>query len=145
MLPITVSIYPVDCAHPCHLLRTQRHCLCPNGREFPTSACPPTPTTLEPTQPLIHDTCELQGSISKTSSEYCMAEFAIKHYIATYKSTLLIQQIWHGYHVAQENHSCFNISKRYFTHSLTYIHTYTHKHAHTETHKHTHTQIKHIL
>ena len=40
LLPMTVLIYPVICVHPCHLLRTQHHYLCPNDRENPPSACP---------------------------------------------------------------------------------------------------------
>ena len=43
LLPIAVSIYPVVCVHLCHLLRAQHHCLWPNGREGPPSACPPIP------------------------------------------------------------------------------------------------------
>ena len=35
--------------------------------------------------------------------------------LAGYKSTVLIQQILRGYNVAQENHSCFNISKWHFS------------------------------
>ena len=51
LLPMAVLIYPVVCVHPCRLLRTQHHCLCPNGRENPPSACPPTPTTPAPSYP----------------------------------------------------------------------------------------------
>ena len=48
LLPMAVLIYPVICVHSCHLLRTQHHCLCSNGREREnlSLACPPTPTML---------------------------------------------------------------------------------------------------
>ena len=44
LLTMSVSTHPVGCAHICHLLRAQHHCRWPNGRESPSSACPPTPT-----------------------------------------------------------------------------------------------------
>ena len=75
LLPMSVSTYPVDCVHLCHLLRTQYHCLCPNGGENLPLACPPT-------HPLIHDIRDVTGiakTTSKTSSEYCTAELAMKH------------------------------------------------------------------
>ena len=34
---------------------------------------------------------------------------------SSYKSALLIQQILRGYNAAQESHSCFNVSKWYFS------------------------------
>ena len=43
LLTMSVSTHPVGCAHICHLLWAQHHCHCPNGRENPLSACPPTP------------------------------------------------------------------------------------------------------
>ena len=46
LLLATTSVYPVDCACICPLLKTQHHCLCPNGRCNPPSASrhpPPTP------------------------------------------------------------------------------------------------------
>ena len=115
LLPVAVSIYPVVCVHSCRLLRTQRHCLWPNGREDPPSACPPTPTTTccPPTPHCLQAISMilegLQKAIAKTSSECCMGLWNI-----SYKSALLIQQILHGYNAAQESHSCFNVSKRYF-------------------------------
>ena len=53
LLLMAISIYPVDSVHLYHLLRAQHHCLCPNGRENPPLACPPTPTTplTSPTHP----------------------------------------------------------------------------------------------
>ena len=42
LLSMAVLIHPVVCVHPCRLLRAQHHCLWPNGREGPPSACPPT-------------------------------------------------------------------------------------------------------
>ena len=66
--------------HFCHLLRTQHHCLCPNGRKNLPSACPPTPPFLPlshpQTHPLINDTRDITGvarNIAKTSSKYCTA------------------------------------------------------------------------
>ena len=80
LLPISISTHPVDCVHLCHLLRTQHHCLCPNGKEDPPSSCPHHPIPLLPTHPLIYDTCDIIGVVKnlKTSSNYCMAEFAMK-------------------------------------------------------------------
>ena len=78
LLLMAILVYPVVCVHPSHLLGAQNHCLCPNGRESPHSACPstptalPPPTPLSPTHPLIHDTCDITGivkTISKTSSK----------------------------------------------------------------------------
>ena len=48
LLPMAILIYPVVCVHLCCLLRTQHHCLWPNGREGLPSAFPPAPTTLHP-------------------------------------------------------------------------------------------------
>ena len=63
LLPMAVLIHPVVCVHPCHLLRTQHNCLCPNGRENPSSTCPPAPHQLPPIHTLIHDTCNIIGVI----------------------------------------------------------------------------------
>ena len=46
LLPMSFSMYPVDCVHLCHLLRTQYHYLCPNCRENPI--CPPPTPSLPP-------------------------------------------------------------------------------------------------
>ena len=48
LLLTTTSVYPVDCACVCPLLKTQHQCLCPNGRCDPPLAFHP------PTRPLIH-------------------------------------------------------------------------------------------
>ena len=45
LLLTTTSVYPVDCACICPLLKTQHHCLCPNERCNPPSASHPPPTT----------------------------------------------------------------------------------------------------
>ena len=45
LLTMSVLTHPVVCVHVCHLLRGQHHCWCPNGKENPPPACPPTPTT----------------------------------------------------------------------------------------------------
>ena len=105
LLPMSISTYPVDCVHLRHLLRAQYHCLCPNGREGPPLACPPTPTTPPPpthplTHPLMHDTHDItRGCNSKTSSKILCGRICYET-LATYKTALLIQQIWHGYNVA---------------------------------------------
>ena len=73
LLPMSVSTYPVDCVHLCHLLKAQHHCLCPNGREGTIRLAYPLPY-------MRH--CDITGivkTISKTSSKYCAAEFAMKH------------------------------------------------------------------
>ena len=44
LLLMTTSVYPVDCACICPLLKTQHHCLCPNGRcNLPSASHPPPP------------------------------------------------------------------------------------------------------
>ena len=75
LLPMAVLIYSVVCVHSCRLLGTQHHCLWPNGREGLPLACPPA-------HPLISETRDITvvvKTISKTSSEHCMAELAMKH------------------------------------------------------------------
>ena len=57
LLPVSVSTYPVDCVHLCHLLRAQHHCLCPNGREDLPLACPPSHPHSLPS--LIRDICDI--------------------------------------------------------------------------------------
>ena len=53
---MAVLIYLVECVHLCHLLRTQHHCVHPNGREGPT--CLPTPTI---------PTCHLSNCLYRTA------------------------------------------------------------------------------
>ena len=77
LLLITTSVYPVDCACICPLLKTQHHCLCPNGRcNLPLASHPP-PLPLPPSHPptyhLIH---------------------AIPDITITVKKLLKIQQCW---------------------------------------------------
>ena len=44
LLLTTTSVYPVHCACICPLLKTQHHCLCPNGRcNLPLASHPPPP------------------------------------------------------------------------------------------------------
>ena len=43
LLLMATSVYPVDCTCICPLLKTQHHCLCPNGRCNPPSASHPPP------------------------------------------------------------------------------------------------------
>ena len=62
LLLMAVLIYPVVCAHSCHLLRTQHYCLWPNDREGPPFACQPTPTIPTPfphIHPLISNTHDI--------------------------------------------------------------------------------------
>ena len=78
LLPMLILAHSVDCVRLCHLLRAMHHCLCPNGREGPPSACPPPLTH----PPLILDTRDITGvvkTISKTSNNYCATELAMKH------------------------------------------------------------------
>ena len=79
LLPMIVLIYPVVCVHSCRLLGTQHYCLCSSGKEGPPSACPPTPTSPLPPPYKHHPYYRgCKKTISKTSSEYCMAELAMK-------------------------------------------------------------------
>ena len=56
LLLTTTSVYPVDCTCICPLMKTQHHCLCPNGRCNPPSAShPPLPPPYT-RHPLIHAT-----------------------------------------------------------------------------------------
>ena len=54
LLPMAILIYPVVCVHSCCLLRTQHHCLWPNGREDSSLAWPPNPTTPAHSPPPTH-------------------------------------------------------------------------------------------
>ena len=125
LLPMAVSIYPVVCVHSCRLLGTQHYCLCSNGSVCPPGAChPPTPTTHPtplpphppPTRPPpINAIRDITGPVKKLSQKPAL-NTARQSYLwnSSYKSALLIQQIFRGYNAAQENHSGFNVSKRYF-------------------------------
>ena len=44
LLPMAISIYPVVCVHPCHLLRAQHHSLWLDSREGPPLDYPPAPS-----------------------------------------------------------------------------------------------------
>ena len=117
---MSILIYPVDCVHLCHLLRTQHYCPCPNGKENPCSTCPPTPTTpcpLPPTYVLPFALYPWYYQGCKKLSQKPAVNTAWHSWLwnTSYKTALLIKQIWHGYNVAQEDHSCFNISKWYFS------------------------------
>ena len=56
LLIMSISTHAVGYVHICHLLRGQHYCQCPNNRESPPSAWPPTPIAhpvpLPPTHPL---------------------------------------------------------------------------------------------
>ena len=75
LLLTTISVYPVDCTCICPLLKTQHHCLCPNGRcnllsaSHPPHHPPPThPTTpLPPTHPLIHAIPDITATVKKVA------------------------------------------------------------------------------
>ena len=64
LLLTTTSVYPVDCVCICPLLKTQYHCLCPNGRCNPPLA---TPTPLPPTHPLIHAIPDTTVAVKKVA------------------------------------------------------------------------------
>ena len=80
-------------------------------------AHPPTPTPLPPAHPLI----TAIHNITVVIKNYHKNQQWILHgrvsYVwnSSYKSDLLIQQILRGYNVAQEEHSCFNVSKWHFS------------------------------
>ena len=71
LLLMTASVYPVGCACICPLLKTQHHCLCPNGRcNPPLTSHPPTPTTptpLLPAHPLIHAIPDITVTVKKVA------------------------------------------------------------------------------
>ena len=65
LLLTTTSVYPVDCTCICPLLKTQHHCLCPNGRSNPPSAShPPLPP---PSHPLIHAIPDITVAVKKVA------------------------------------------------------------------------------
>ena len=65
LLLTATSVYPVDCACICPLLKTQHHCLCPNGRCNPPSASnPPLPP---PTYPLMHTIPDITVTVKKVA------------------------------------------------------------------------------
>ena len=61
LLLTTTSVYPVDCTCICPLLKTQHHCLCPNGRCNPLSASHP------PAHPLIHAIPDITATVNKVA------------------------------------------------------------------------------
>ena len=68
LLLTTTTVYPVDCACFCPLLKTQHHCLCPKGRCNPPSAShqpPPPSTLLLPADPLIHAIPDITVAVKK--------------------------------------------------------------------------------
>ena len=70
LLLTPTSVYPVDCTCICPLLKTQHHCLCPNGRCNPPSASHPPlppPTPLPPTHPLIHAIPDITVTVKKVT------------------------------------------------------------------------------
>ena len=67
LLLTTTSVYPVDCACICPLLKTQHHCLCPNGRCNPPSAShSPLPPSC-PLPPLIHAIPDITVAVEKVA------------------------------------------------------------------------------
>ena len=77
LLLTTTSVYPVDCTCICPLLKTQHHCLCPNGRcNPPLASHPPTP----PSHPLIHAIPDITVAVKKVAqNSSLLARIAIKH------------------------------------------------------------------
>ena len=69
LLLTPTSVYPVDCTCICPLLKTQHHCLCPNGRCNPPSAShpPPPPPPRPPPHPLIHAIPDITVTVKKVT------------------------------------------------------------------------------
>ena len=67
LLLTTTSVYPVDCTCICPLLKTQHHCLCPNGRCNSPSASPPPPHPLPPAHPLINAIPDITVAMKKVA------------------------------------------------------------------------------
>ena len=63
LLLTTTSVHPVDCVCTCPLLKTQHHCLCPNGRYNPPLASHPPP----PPHPLIHAILDITVAVKKVA------------------------------------------------------------------------------
>ena len=63
LLLTTTFVYPVDRACICPLLKTQYHCLCPNGRCNPPSASHPPP----PSRPLIDAIPDITVAVKKVA------------------------------------------------------------------------------
>ena len=64
LLLTTTFAYPVDCACIWPLLKTQHHCLCPNGRcNLPSASHPPLP----PPHPLIHTIPDITVAVKKVA------------------------------------------------------------------------------
>ena len=67
LLLTTTSVYPVDCACICPLLKTQHHCLYPNGRfNLPLASHPLLPP---PVHPLIHTIPDITVTVKKSCSK----------------------------------------------------------------------------
>ena len=67
LLLTTTSVYPVDCACICPLLKTQHHCLCPNGKCNLPSASHPPPHPLPSAYPLIHVIPDITVAVKKVA------------------------------------------------------------------------------
>ena len=65
LLLTTTSVYPVDCTCICPLLKTQHHCLCPNGKCNPPSTSHPPPPP--PIHPLIHAIPDITATVKKVA------------------------------------------------------------------------------
>ena len=63
LLLTTTSVYLVHCACICPLLKTQHHCLCPNGTCNPPAASHPPP----PAHPLIHAIPDITVIVKKVA------------------------------------------------------------------------------
>ena len=101
----------VDSTSLCHILRAQHCCLSPNGCFSPPLASHPPPTPLPPTHPLLTQSVILQAlkkSIQKTSSIQVACRNSYEM-IASYITTLIIQDIWCDRIKPPEKHRAFNI------------------------------------
>ena len=79
LLLTTTSVYPVDCTCIYPLLKTQHHCLCPNGWcNLPLASTHPRqpPTPLPPTHPLIHAIPDITVTVKKVAQNPAPAVLA---------------------------------------------------------------------
>ena len=103
LLLLAILSYPVDCVHFCHLLRAQHYCLCSKmvARTHLWLAHPP-PPLLPFSHPFIHETHDITGALKNyfKNQQWIMCSRVSYETPASYKASLLIQQIWCGYNVA---------------------------------------------
>ena len=120
LLTMSISTHPVGCVHICHLLVSQHHSMHPSSRDSPPPAChthPHHPTPPPPSRPPpIDDICDITGAVKNYFKTQLLVIHARDSYciLRSYKTTLLIWQVWRTYSVAQGKHNCYNTSIQYF-------------------------------